>query len=141
LVALRVHIWLRYSRCRRQARSIVSPLQPCPGAVDAFTGVFMMLGPMLADCILLLRVVAVYPRSATRPLKFIAILAFPVCAKIVRVAAEAVCWYKLIITTNAVGSEKAAIQIYKTPYARVEWFLQTFDNMSVPPDSVFLCLI
>ena len=87
----------------------------------------------LAECILIIRVVAVYPPSQLSPLRKIAIYGTIVLFKLARIANVAVETAVLHqITKQVVNPVEIGQRAQHTPYTRVEWFLQTFDTSLSP---------
>ncbi|KAI0319682.1 hypothetical protein OF83DRAFT_1169970 [Amylostereum chailletii] len=86
--------------------------------------------PIILDSILLLRLVAVFPRHSMSPLKFHAIMALPVLMKIGRITNGVVyiVWLANKLETGT-GDISATISKIVAPGVQPAWFLALFDNM------------
>ncbi|KAH7886328.1 hypothetical protein F5I97DRAFT_1879460 [Phlebopus sp. FC_14] len=90
--------------------------------------------PLLVDCILLLRLAAVFPRHQTPPFIWLVIMGIPVLVKVGR-AANFVFFLvyeirdinNLVKSKNGVGS--ASILLTVLPNVKIEWILQVFDDL------------
>jgi hypothetical protein len=84
--------------------------------------------PWLVDLVLLLRLAAVYPPRTLTAGTSITIFAFPVLVKITR--AVVIGLFCSDITRKLQGngfSSTFSVGVH-TPYSKIEWFLQFFDN-------------
>jgi hypothetical protein len=106
----------------------------CNTDVNIAIAVLITQGPLLTDCILLLRVVAVYPPSITPRRKFGCIIAFPMLAKAVRFASYVMFYIEAARSADKpVGNYGIASTLLwnHIPWAKVELFMAVFDNLSV----------
>jgi hypothetical protein len=89
---------------------------------------FHLYFPWLIDLTLLLRLVAVYPPHFNSIRTSVAVFAFPVVVKLAR--AIAIGMFCDHFARNIQGNDVfSAFSIgLNTPYGRIEWFLQLFDN-------------
>ncbi|RDB24592.1 hypothetical protein Hypma_008258 [Hypsizygus marmoreus] len=114
----------------RAVRVILSPLNPPPLSVNLAIGVLGAVQAILVDTVLLLRLLAVYPRSYIGAHNFVLILMFPVLMKVGRVI-------NLIMFINALADATRDPATATTliahvwshaPYLKIEWFAQVLDN-------------
>lgn len=88
-----------------------------------------MLCPWIVDNVLLIRLLAVFPFQRTPLVTFIAIFAFPIAVKSVRLAVvlkAAVHWATVLLHSgDPIAASLAADSSFEV---KVEWALQIFDN-------------
>jgi hypothetical protein len=86
--------------------------------------------PWIIDLLLLLRLAAVYPLRTHSRLTVAGVFAFPVAIKIARIVPAA-----LALKTIYEASSRGMIAVVNvsgtSPWPKVEWFLQIFDNACV----------
>ncbi|EKM48940.1 uncharacterized protein PHACADRAFT_202207 [Phanerochaete carnosa HHB-10118-sp] len=98
--------------------------------ISAFTVVFG-IAPWFADLVLALRLLVVFPPSQTPKAKLAAVFAFPITVKIVRLSCVIAYYHTWDKETEHAGSALQAaetVDYRHSPYTKVEWFLQIFDN-------------
>lgn len=99
--------------------------------------VFVILsyvGPMLVECVLLLRIATVYrPRSASTRHRLIAILLFPVLTKIARLVNWGIFVHEYTVTSRVTaGGSLNIVGMLSVPriltLLKIEWILQLVEN-------------
>ena len=97
--------------------------------------VVTQLAPWLAELILACRLLAVFPYRSTPRLTFIAIFAFPVIVKSLRlfsVIAYFVDYGRKYVDASGNAYEDALQHGFRdSPWAKMDWILQIFDNAYV----------
>ncbi|EKM52434.1 uncharacterized protein PHACADRAFT_100589 [Phanerochaete carnosa HHB-10118-sp] len=128
LFGLGIAIWNNYL----ELAGVLNPTkQVSLKSVDGFAVVFG-LAPWLAELVLALRLLVVFPPSQTSWRKLAAVFAFPVAVKIVRLACVITYFHNWIRETDSAANPLQAAETvdYKhSPYTKVDWFLQIFDNL------------
>lgn len=126
---------MRFSRAHDlvlQLGVVLNPIKPVNVTdVDAFSVAFG-LAPWLAELVLAFRLLVVYPPRRTSARKLILVFAFPVAAKIVRLACVANYYHRFITVSQKSGTPLQAAQAgnYRhSPYTITEFFLQIFDTL------------
>ncbi|KZT58880.1 hypothetical protein CALCODRAFT_450940 [Calocera cornea HHB12733] len=109
-----------------------NPLQPQTGL--AFT-LLMSFTPFVVECILLLRLIAVFPPKKNPLWKTCLVLAIPVITKVVRLvllALFAQCYTNNICSVASISAEIADNDVrFAVLYVKTTWFLQLIDNTYV----------
>jgi hypothetical protein len=113
-----------------KGRIIVAPFDTADlkQTVFAFACLFTTT-PWIIDLVLVLRLAAVYPPKITTRLTTVAIFAFPVVIKIVRlvmIILYNVSFWGDINKASLLNS--LSIPAHAFPYSKAEWILQIFDN-------------
>jgi len=112
--------------------SPTDPLQPQTGI--AFT-MLMSFTPFVVECILVLRLIAVFPPKQHPWWKMCLILAIPVITKVVRLvllALFAQCYVNNVCSVASISDEIADNDIrFAVLYVKTTWFLQLIDNTYV----------
>ncbi|KZO95548.1 hypothetical protein CALVIDRAFT_564600 [Calocera viscosa TUFC12733] len=112
--------------------SPTDPLQPQTGM--AFT-LLMSFTPFVVECILVLRLIAVFPPKQNPWWKTCIVLAIPVLTKVARIvllALFAQCYINNICSVASVSAEIADNDIrFAVLYVKTTWFLQLIDNTYV----------
>ncbi|KAJ7475236.1 hypothetical protein B0H11DRAFT_1329536 [Mycena galericulata] len=108
-------------------RSILSPFKGINGTEDLVYNILYIWMPWLVEAVLLLRVVAIYPRSRQ---SVVALLAFPVSAKVTRAALNIVFlvqWHRRTFRGGAVNQFNTT-QDLNTAVVKAAWILELVDN-------------
>ncbi|KAG7093929.1 hypothetical protein E1B28_007564 [Marasmius oreades] len=111
--------------------AIISPhIVIHPTAYTAFTCLCLLV-PLFSECILLLRLVAVYPLRQTSRSMLVVVFAPPVIFKIVRLVNIGIFLGQWVKQLGTAGSPIAAGQATwgQQPWTKIEWFLQLADNI------------
>lgn len=86
---------------------------------------------MLADTILLVRLITVHPLSRVGPVRFVLLTALPITLKVARVINLALYTNQLCVEANGPdGLETIAFAWLTGPYMKIEWIAQVVDNRS-----------
>lgn len=114
----------------RAYRAILFPSNPPPLSWNIAIGVLGAVQSILVDTILLLRLVAVYPKSYLGPSRFYLLITLPIILKALRIA-NLIAFIKAL--ADATKDPKTANlligEIWENkPYLKIEWFSQLFDN-------------
>ncbi|KAK0206819.1 hypothetical protein DFS33DRAFT_1381914 [Desarmillaria ectypa] len=115
----------------RGIRTILSPENPPQLAYNLVVGVFGSVQYILVDTILLLRLLAVYPRAYIGIRRYIALITLPVLLKVARVINLFVFISVLVeATRNPATASLRVSQVWlQAPYLKIEWCTQLVDNM------------
>ncbi|KII90343.1 hypothetical protein PLICRDRAFT_528752 [Plicaturopsis crispa FD-325 SS-3] len=132
MLALSVGIALNIVNVYIEIHSMLSPATKISNASTIAFPVLSWAGPVLVECILLVRLVAVFPPKITSRAKLVAIFAFPIANKAGRLVIWGIYMYRystLSIASNSSvqGGEKAWVNTLLT-INKVEWILELFDN-------------
>lgn len=102
------------------------------GALIAYTAV-SFFGPLVAECTLVIRLAAVYPRRTTPKVKFWALLLVPITFKVIRATNLVVFLHKFVVVTiSGVGDSIAAGEsLFGNWQTKFEYILQAVDNAFV----------
>ncbi|KIJ27831.1 hypothetical protein M422DRAFT_215598, partial [Sphaerobolus stellatus SS14] len=94
-----------------------------------FVGV-VLYTPILVDCILILRLSAVYPSSLTRPLVRIAILLPPILSTAARIACVTFVLHEWSVLSSRGATAEVASRIVwpNNPFIIADWVIQLFEN-------------
>lgn len=87
--------------------------------------------PWLTELVLLLRLLVIYPPRRTSKKTLALVFTFPVLVKLVRMACLIVYFHTYVQNTENVPVASRAAEsgnFRATPYSKIEWFLQIFDN-------------
>ena len=96
--------------------------------LDTAVAVLGFLSPFIADTILLVRVVAVYPPSKLPRIYSIAVYAPLALMKVARVINAVVCAFQLYQSlATATSPLSASAATWALPGPKIEWLLGTFD--------------
>lgn len=112
-----------------ELRTILSPEHLPPTSINLAVGVLGAVTSILVDTILLLRLIAVYPRAYVGQSKFIQLITLPIIVKIARVINLLIFIKELAVRAH----DPVAISKFwvSAPYLKIEWFMQLFDNAYV----------
>jgi hypothetical protein len=86
--------------------------------------------PWIINLLLLLRLAAVYPLGTHSKMTIAGVFVFPVAIKIAWIVAAAL-GLKALYEASSRGFEAIMNTAWTSPWPRVEWFLQIFDNRFV----------
>lgn len=103
------------------------PTIPLNSRTSIAVGVFDGLIPTLIDCVLLLRLYAVYPYDGTPRVKFTVILGVAVLLKIGRIINAAFFlrnYARTIRATPSISSTATILVTARLPSIKIEWSLQ-----------------
>ncbi|EKM54747.1 uncharacterized protein PHACADRAFT_97703 [Phanerochaete carnosa HHB-10118-sp] len=129
LLGIAIAIW--NDQLEVSLSAILHPTESISSTDFSAFGIFFGIAPWLAELVLALRLLIVFPPSQTPKAKLAAVFAFPVAVKIVRLSCLIVYYHHWIRETDhaASGLQAAETVDYRhSPYSKVEWFLQIFDN-------------
>ncbi|KAF9225238.1 hypothetical protein BS17DRAFT_765840 [Gyrodon lividus] len=117
-----------------EIETIRSPSLSLPAGMIISMAVINGFTPVLVDCILLLRLVAVFPRERTPRFLWLAIIGVPVLVKIGRlvnvfffVVYQAKNIDSLVKSRTGVGG--ASVLLTVLPNVKIEWIFQVFDDL------------
>ena len=113
-----------------QINAIIHPFKSFTQATYVSFGIVLSFVPWIAELVLLLRLVVVFPPQLTGRRAFAAIIAFPVIVKLVRLACM-ICYYvQFARDAPKFGNGVITVQNGPTqsPFVKVEWTLEIFDN-------------
>ncbi|EKM52486.1 uncharacterized protein PHACADRAFT_260933 [Phanerochaete carnosa HHB-10118-sp] len=116
--------------CFEQIITLVHPFQIFAQSVFLAFGVVLSFVTWISELVLLLRLVAVFPIQLTGRKTLLAIMAFPVAVKLVRLACL-VCYYvQFSEVAPPYGNNVLTIQDgpANSPFIKVNWTLEIFDN-------------
>ncbi|KAF8904066.1 hypothetical protein CPB84DRAFT_1773302 [Gymnopilus junonius] len=110
--------------------NLVTPTKPVPQSLTLANITIDVLSPMIIDSVLILRILAFYPKESTPLSTLVTILAFPIIMKCARFSCVTVFLFKLG-RTNGHGSitTLAAQTWFRNPFLVSEWSLQIVDNL------------
>ena len=110
--------------------------KPVPVGFSIAFACLEVLVPMLADTVLLLRVVAVYPPRHLRSAAYVARVYAPIVAiKIARMIVEilfVVQWTRAIMRHGQENVLEAGQEAWSYPYPKAAWILQLVDSRHAP---------
>ncbi|KAH7924760.1 hypothetical protein BV22DRAFT_1012674 [Leucogyrophana mollusca] len=111
-------------------QSLEFPYTPLKSQIVITSGALNTVAPLLVDCILLLRLYAVFPRRTTPRVQWLAIIGIPVLIKIGRLINIIIflTYYSRIYTSADAGGGEILLTS-RLPSIKIEWFLQMFDNV------------
>ncbi|KAF8844202.1 hypothetical protein BDN67DRAFT_810209 [Paxillus ammoniavirescens] len=117
-----------------EIQTFTSPLVSLPTSMILTMSVLNGFTPILVDCILLLRLVAVFPRQRTPRYLWLAIMGVPILIKIARmvnfiffVVYQTREINNLVKSRTSVGG--ASILLTVLPNVKIEWIFQVFDDL------------
>ncbi|KAG2748603.1 hypothetical protein P692DRAFT_20857167 [Suillus brevipes Sb2] len=100
-------------------------------AVVAYTAL-AFFGPLVAECTLVIRLAAVYPRRTTPKVNFWALLLVPITFKVIRATNLAVFLHFYVVAISGAGDTIAAGEsLWGDWQTKFEWILQAVDNAFV----------
>jgi hypothetical protein len=113
--------------------TLLTPAVPISPHVIIAIGTLDAFDPIIVDCVLLLRLVAVYPPSRTPFRKVALVLGLPIAIKIGRVVNSAIfmAYYAKVVSTETGVGGAAILVTSGKPNVKVEWALQVLDNLYV----------
>ncbi|PFH53687.1 hypothetical protein AMATHDRAFT_924 [Amanita thiersii Skay4041] len=114
----------------RAVRFILSPLNPPPLSWNITIGCLGAVQTILVDIILLLRLVAVYPRSYIGGRRFVLLITLPILLKGMRIA-NLIAFIKALTDATrdpATANSRIASVWAHSPYLKIEWVSQMVEN-------------
>ncbi|KIY49055.1 hypothetical protein FISHEDRAFT_27846, partial [Fistulina hepatica ATCC 64428] len=108
---------------------IVFPSYHIPASTKLVNATILMLAPLFTDSVLLLRVVAFYPRASTPFYVYAAVLSLPLVLKAGRLVA--IIGFLISLHANRDGSMNIIFSLHwpRNPWLMGEWSLQVADNV------------
>ncbi|KIJ59705.1 hypothetical protein HYDPIDRAFT_118202 [Hydnomerulius pinastri MD-312] len=117
-----------------ESQTLKSPSMSLPPSLFITYAVVDSITPLLADCVLLLRLVAVYPRQRTPRYVWLTIIGVPVAVKIGRFIN--IVFYLVhqtqnidTVVTSRTGVGAASMVLTVLPNVKIEWIIQVFDDL------------
>ncbi|KIJ66530.1 hypothetical protein HYDPIDRAFT_109576, partial [Hydnomerulius pinastri MD-312] len=133
-----IAVWLGISSAilgvYEETQTIRSPFMSLSPRIFITYAVINSITPLLADCVLLLRLVAVYPRQRTPRYVWLTVIGVPVVVKIGRFI-NMVFYYVYeteninTVVKSRTGVGSASMVLTVLPNVKIEWILQVFDDL------------
>ncbi|KIJ57602.1 hypothetical protein HYDPIDRAFT_104062, partial [Hydnomerulius pinastri MD-312] len=113
-----------------QVQTLRSPSVSQPPRMYIAYGVIESIIPLLADSVLLLRLVAVYPRQRTPRYVWLTVIGVPVVVKIGRFINVVFYWVYQVENINTIVESRGASMVLNVlPNIKIEWIIQVFDDL------------
>ena len=113
-----------------QINTLVHPFRYFSQSLYIASGVVLSFLPWISELVLLLRLVAVFPVQLTGRKTLMAIIAFPVVVKLVRLACMICYFVQFSRVAPPYGNNIVTVRMSPTesPFMKAEWTLEIFDN-------------